>query len=77
VSIYIGKRPTKSRLFCDGLADNIKGGRIAENLLFQVPLDPGIPLSSRIKAKEVGGKTAYYVNDGYLLLALRALTTRR
>jgi adenine-specific DNA-methyltransferase len=30
-------------------------------------LDLGIPLSSSIEVKDVGGKQVYYVNDGYLV----------
>ena len=49
------------------LADNIKPDRTAEDLLFQVMLDLGILLSSKIKETTVGGKKMFDVADGYLL----------
>ena len=49
------------------LADNIKPDRSAEDLLFQVMLDLGVLLSSKIEQAEIGGKTVYSVEDGYLL----------
>jgi adenine-specific DNA-methyltransferase len=58
----------------DGLVDNIKGDRTAEDLLFQVMLDLGIPLSSSIEIKDVGGKATYSVNDGYLIACFDSAT---
>ena len=49
------------------LADNIKADRTAEDLLFQIMLDLGILLSSKIKEIHVGGKKVFDVADGYLL----------
>ncbi|MBR3560573.1 MAG: site-specific DNA-methyltransferase [Oscillospiraceae bacterium] len=49
------------------LADNIKPDRTAEDLLFQIMLDLGILLSSKIEQTTIGGKTVYSVADGYLL----------
>ena len=49
------------------LADNIKPDRSAEDLLFQVMLDLGILLSSKIKEIKVGGKKVFDVAEGYLL----------
>lgn len=49
------------------LADNIKPDRTAEDLLFQVMLDLGVLLSSKIKETKVGGKKVFDVADGYLL----------
>jgi adenine-specific DNA-methyltransferase len=46
--------------------DNIKSDRTSEDLLFQVMLDLGIPLSSKIEVREIDGKPVYYVNNGYL-----------
>jgi adenine-specific DNA-methyltransferase len=46
--------------------DNIKSDRTSEDLLFQVMLDLGIPLSSKIEVREIEGKSVYYVNNGYL-----------
>ena len=47
--------------------DNVKPDRTAEDLLFQVMLDLGIELSSKIITKEINGKTIYYVNENYLV----------
>ena len=49
------------------LADNIKPDRTAEDLLFQIMLDLGILLSSKIEQTTIAGKTVYSVADGYLL----------
>ena len=49
------------------LADNIKPDRTAEDLLFQVMLDLGILLSSKIKEAKIGGKKVFDVAEGYLL----------
>lgn len=46
---------------------NIKTDRTAEDLLFQVMLDLGIELSSKIETKEIDGKTVYYVSENYLV----------
>ena len=50
----------------DLFKDNIKGGRSAEDLLFQVMLDLGIMLSSKIETKEIAGKAVYFVEGTYL-----------
>ncbi len=49
------------------LADNIKPDRSGEDLLFQIMLDLGILLSSKIEEKVIGGKKVFSVADGYLL----------
>lgn len=49
------------------MADNIKPDRTPEDLLFQVMLDLGVLLSSKIEEMEIGGKTVFSVADGYLL----------
>lgn len=49
------------------LADNIKPDRSGEDLLFQVMLDLGILLSSKIEEKVIGGKKVFSVADGYLI----------
>ncbi len=48
-------------------ADNIKPDRSGEDLLFQVMLDLGILLSSKIEEKEIGGKHVFSVADDYLI----------
>lgn len=50
----------------DLFKNNIKSDRTAEDLLFQVMLDLGIMLSSKIKTKQIDGKTVYYVEGNYL-----------
>ena len=50
-----------------GQADNVKEGRTAEDLLFQVMLEKDIPLSSKIETEIVAGKTIFNVAGGYLL----------
>ena len=47
--------------------DNVKEGRTAEDLLFQVMLELGSTLDSPIQTKEVEGRTIYSVADGYLV----------
>ena len=51
----------------DSLADNIKEDRTPEDLLFQVMLDLGILLSSKIEENTVGGKKVFSVEDDYLI----------
>ena len=51
----------------DLFQDNVKPDRTAEDLLFQVMLDLGVELSSKIITKEINGKTVYYVNENYLV----------
>ena len=49
------------------LADNIKEDRTPEDLLFQVMLDLGVLLSSKIEEKDIAGKRVFTVEDGYLI----------
>ena len=51
----------------DLFQDNVKPDRTAEDLLFQVMLDLGVELSSKIITKEMNGKIIYYVNENYLV----------
>ena len=53
--------------FLDNLTDNIKDDRRAEDLLFQVMLDLGVPLSSNIQVENIDGKEVYLVDQGYLI----------
>lgn len=53
--------------FLDTLTDNIKEDRQGEDLLFQVMLDLGIPLSSKIETEDIDGKEIFIVDDGYLI----------
>ena len=47
----------------NGMEDNIKEDRTEEDLLFQVMLDLGVLLSSRIEEKMIGGKKVFVVGD--------------
>ena len=47
--------------------DNVKSDRTAEDLLFQVMLELGATLDSKIQTEVVAGKTIYNVADGYLV----------
>ena len=48
-------------------ADNIKEGRSPEDLLFQVMLDLGVLLSSKIEENIITDKKVFSVADGYLI----------
>lgn len=48
-------------------ADNIKPDRMPEDLLFQVMLDLGVLLSSKIEEEEIAGKKVFSVENGYLI----------
>lgn len=51
----------------DLFAEHIKEDRTAEDLLFQVMLDWGVPLSAKIEKQTVDGKSIYLVNENDLL----------
>lgn len=51
-----------SQTLLDSTIDNIKPDRTPLDLLFQVILELGVPLSAKIEEKQVGGKTYYAVN---------------
>ena len=51
----------------EGLISNIKDGRTDEDLLFQVMLDLGVLLSSKIETEVIGGKKVFNINKGYLM----------
>uniref|UniRef100_UPI001E51B32E DNA methyltransferase n=1 Tax=Exiguobacterium sp. TNDT2 TaxID=2233531 RepID=UPI001E51B32E len=55
----------------EGFTDNIKPDRTDEDLLFQVMLDLGIPLSSKI---EEDGKV-FNINDNYLIACFSTVDT--
>lgn len=48
-------------------SDNIKKDRTPEDLLFQVMLDLGVLLSSKIEETVIAGKKVFSVADGYLI----------
>ena len=51
----------------DSLTDNIKEDRTPEDLLFQVMLDLGVLLSSKIEETTIAGKRVFNVADGFLI----------
>ena len=50
----------------ESLTDNIKADRTPEDLLFQVMLDLGVLLSSKIEETTICGKKVFNVADGFL-----------
>ncbi len=63
--VYYNPTDYEMTLF-DTLADNIKEDRTPEDLLFQVMLDLGVLLSSKIEESIIGGKKVFNVADGFL-----------
>ena len=64
--VYYNPDEYVSDLF-SSLADNIKEDRTPEDLLFQVMLDLGVLLSSKIEETVIGGKKVFNVADNFLL----------
>lgn len=60
--------PSQYKLgFLDECIDNIKEDRTPEDLLFQVMLDLGVLLSSKIEEITIDGKKVFNVADGFLI----------
>ena len=59
----------------DNLESHIKEDRTGEDLLFQVMLDWGVPLSLPIETKQIQGSTVYYVGINSLVACFDTLTT--
>lgn len=59
----------------DLTTDNIKPDRTPEDLLFQVMLELGVPLSSKIAETTIAGKRVFDVADGFLLACFDAGVT--
>lgn len=64
--VYYKPSETQQSLFYT-YADNIKEDRTPEDLLFQVMLDLGVLLSSKIEETTIAGKQFYNVADGFLI----------
>lgn len=64
--VYYNPAEYESSLF-SSLEDNIKENRTPEDLLFQVMLDLGVLLSSKIKETTIAGKKVFNVEDNYLI----------
>lgn len=62
---YSPKETTQQDLFA--LVDNVKDDRTSKDLLFQVMLELGATLDSKIEESEVDSKTIFNVGDGYLV----------
>ncbi len=61
----------------DMLSDNIKEDRTPEDLLFQVMLDLGVLLSSKIEQAEIAGKKVFNVADNFLIACFDANVTEK
>ena len=64
--VYYSPDEYEASLF-SSLTDNIKEGRTPEDLLFQVMLDLGVVLSSKIEETVIAGKKVFDVADGFLI----------
>lgn len=56
-----------AQISLDSLVNNIKADRTPEDLLFQVMLDIGVPLSSSIMTMEIAGHKVFDVGKNFLL----------
>lgn len=64
--VYYNPAEYEQSLF-SRLEDNIKEDRTPEDLLFQVMLDLGVLLSSKIEETTIAGKKVFNVEDNYLI----------
>jgi adenine-specific DNA-methyltransferase len=64
--VYYNPSEYEPTLFGE-LEDNIKEDRTPEDLLFQVMLDLGVLLSSKIEEKTIAEKKVFNVEDNYLI----------
>ena len=64
--VYYNPAEYEASLF-PRLEDNIKEDRTPEDLLFQVMLDLGVLLSSKIEETTIAGKKVFNVKDNYLI----------
>lgn len=64
--VYYNPAEYSPSLF-SSLEDNIKEDRTPEDLLFQVMLDLGVLLSSKIEETTIAGKKVFNVEDNYLI----------
>ncbi len=64
--VYYNPADYEASLF-SRLEDNIKEDRTPEDLLFQVMLDLGVLLSSKIEETTIDGKKVFNVEDNYLI----------
>ena len=59
----------------DLMTDNIKADRTPEDLLFQIMLELGVELSSKIEETVIAGKKVFDVADGFLIACFDADVT--
>lgn len=64
--VYYNPAEYEPSLF-SSLEDNIKEDRTSEDLLFQVMLDLGVLLSSKIEETTIAGKKVFNVEENYLI----------
>jgi adenine-specific DNA-methyltransferase len=64
--VYYNPSEYTPELF-SSLTDNIKDDRTPKDLLFQVMLELGVLLSSKIEETDINGKKVFNVADGYLI----------
>lgn len=69
--VYYSPSEYTQSLF-SSLTNNIKKDRTPEDLLFQVMLDLGVLLSSKIEETTIAGKKVFSVADGYLIACFDA-----
>lgn len=72
--VYYTPMQTKQEQI-EWLSDNIKPDRTPEDLLFQVMLELGVELSSKIEETTIAGKRVFNVADGFLLACFDAGVT--
>lgn len=72
--VYYNPADYEADLF-DMMTDNIKADRTPEDLLFQVMLDLGVELSSKIEETVIAGKKVYDVAEGFLIACFDADVT--
>lgn len=72
--VYYNPGDYEADLF-DMMTDNIKEDRTPEDLLFQVMLDLGVELSSKIEETVIAGKKVFDVADGFLIACFDADVT--
>ena len=72
--VYYSPAEYERDLF-DFMTDNIKEDRTPEDLLFQVMLDLGVELSSKIEETVIAGKKVFNVADGFLIACFDANVT--
>lgn len=72
--VYYNPADYEANMF-DILTDNIKEDRTPEDLLFQVMLDLGIELSSKIEETMIAGKKVFDVANGFLIACFDADVT--